>query len=74
MPTVIVVNSDLQGDIKIQGYQDLLQPILKGKIAYSNPNTTTTGYQHMRAIYSLHHPVSDVHRIPRPRDATVKDV
>ena len=39
MPTVIVVNSDLQGDIKIRGYQDLLQPILKGKIAYSNPNT-----------------------------------
>ena len=73
MPTVIVVNSDLQGDIKIRGYQDLLQPILKGKIAYSNPNTTTTGYQHMRAIYSMHHRVSDA-SIPRPRDATVKDV
>lgn len=56
------MNSDLQGDIKIRGYQDLLQPILKGKIAYSNPNTTTTGYQHMRAIYSMHHRVSDVHQ------------
>lgn len=62
MPTVIVVNSDLQGDITIRGYQDLLKPILKGKIAYSNPNTTTTGYQHMRAIYSMHHRVSDVHQ------------
>ncbi|CDR61680.1 extracellular solute-binding protein [Staphylococcus schweitzeri] len=62
MPTVIVVNKDLQGDIAIRGYKDLLQPVLKGHIAYSNPNTTTTGYQHMRAIYSINHQVSDVHQ------------
>lgn len=62
MPTVIVVNKDLQGDIAIRGYKDLLQPVLKGRIAYSNPNTTTTGYQHMRAIYSMNHQVSDVHQ------------
>ena len=29
MPTVIVVNKDLQGDIAIRGYKDLLQPVLK---------------------------------------------
>ncbi|WP_256050772.1 substrate-binding domain-containing protein, partial [Staphylococcus aureus] len=50
------------GEIKIRVYQDLLQPIRKGKIAYANPNTTTTGYQHSRAIYSRHHRVSDVHQ------------
>lgn len=61
MPTVIVVNKDLQGDIIIRGYEDLLQPTLKDRVAYSNPKTTTTGYQHMRAIYSMHHKVSDVH-------------
>ena len=30
MPTVIVVNTDLQGDMTIHGYKDLLQSSLKG--------------------------------------------
>ena len=51
MPTVIVVNTDLQGDMTIHGYKDLLQSSLKGRVVYSNPHSTTTGYQHMRAMY-----------------------
>ncbi len=55
MPTVIVVNKDLIGSIPVRGYEDLLQPPLNARVAYSNPYTTTTGYQHMRALYHLHH-------------------
>ena len=31
--SVLIVNTDLIGDIKIEGYEDLLNPALKGKIA-----------------------------------------
>ncbi|MFO3719814.1 extracellular solute-binding protein [Staphylococcus felis] len=65
IPTVIVVNKDLQGDIAIRGYKDLLQPALKDRVVYSNPNTTTTGYQHMRAMYSMHQEVKDVHHFQK---------
>nr|WP_240622411.1 extracellular solute-binding protein [Staphylococcus lutrae] len=65
MPTVIVVNTDLQGTIPIEGYHDLMQPSLYHKVAYSNPKTTTTGYQHMRGLYHLHHRVEDVHQFQK---------
>ncbi|MBI5974830.1 extracellular solute-binding protein [Staphylococcus canis] len=62
MPIVIVVNEDLKGDIPIRGYTDLMHhPALNTRVAYSNPNTTTTGYQHMRAIYSMSNEIQDVH-------------
>nr|WP_086428897.1 extracellular solute-binding protein [Staphylococcus cornubiensis] len=62
MPTVIVVNTDLQGDITINGYMDLMQPALDQKVAYSNPKTTTTGYQHMRGLYHIHNRVAEIHQ------------
>ncbi|WP_434556734.1 extracellular solute-binding protein [Staphylococcus delphini] len=62
MPTVIVVNTDLQGDIHINGYTDLMQPALKQKVAYSNPKTTTTGYQHMRGLYHIHGNSDAIHQ------------
>lgn len=37
IPSVIMVNKKLIGDIKIQGYDDVLNPALKGKIAFANP-------------------------------------
>ena len=33
----LIVNTDLIGDIKIEGYEDLLAPALKGKIATADP-------------------------------------
>lgn len=62
-PTVTVVNSGLQGGIKIRGCQDLLRPIFKGKVTYLNPNTTAIDCRHMRAIYSMHYRVSDMHQL-----------
>ena len=34
IPSVIMVNTDLIGDIEVNGYEDLLNPALKGKIAH----------------------------------------
>ena len=34
VPSVIMINTDLIGDIEINGYADLLNPELKGKIVY----------------------------------------
>ncbi len=35
--SVLIVNTDLIGDIKIEGYEDLLNPALKGKIRHCRP-------------------------------------
>lgn len=37
VPTIILVNRDLIGDIEIKGWNDLLNPELKGKIAFADP-------------------------------------
>ena len=37
VPTVILVNPELIGDIEIKGFNDLLNPELKGKIAFADP-------------------------------------
>ena len=37
IPSVIMVNTDLIGDIRMEGYEDLLNPELKGKIAFADP-------------------------------------
>lgn len=50
LPMCMVVNTDLIGDIEINGYEDLLQPELKGKIAFVDPNQSSTGLQHLTAI------------------------
>ena len=35
IPSVIMINTNLIGDVKVEGYEDLLNPALKGKIASS---------------------------------------
>ena len=37
VPTVILANTNLIGDIEINGWNDLLKPELKGKIAFADP-------------------------------------
>ena len=37
VPTLIIENTNLIGDIKIESWNDLLNPALKGKIAYAAP-------------------------------------
>ena len=37
VPTVIMANKNLLGDLEIKGWNDLLKPELKGKIAFADP-------------------------------------
>ena len=47
IPSVIMVNTDLIGDIKVEGYEDLLNPALKGKIAMADPSKSSSAYEHL---------------------------
>ena len=42
--SVLLVNTDLIGDIKIEGYEDLLNPALKGKIAAADPASSSSAF------------------------------
>ncbi|WP_314584873.1 extracellular solute-binding protein [Paenibacillus terrigena] len=50
IPMVLLVNKNLIGDIKIEGYADLLNPKLKGKIAFPDPAKSSTGLTHLANI------------------------
>lgn len=54
VPSIIMVNKDLIGNIKINGYQDLLNPNLKGKIAYCSPAVSSSAYEHLiNMLYAM---------------------
>lgn len=42
--SVLMVNTNLIGDIKIEGYADLLNPKLKGKIAAADPASSSSAF------------------------------
>lgn len=45
--SVLIVNTDLIGDIEINGYKDLLNPELKGRIATANPANSSSAFAHL---------------------------
>ena len=49
-PTVMIVNKDLKGDMKIDGFEDLLNPELKGKIAFGDPVNSSSAFQSLLAM------------------------
>lgn len=54
IPSVIMVNTDLIGDIEINGYEDLLNPELKGKIAHCDPAKSSSSYEHLiNMLYAM---------------------
>ena len=54
IPSVIMVNTDLIGDIEINGYEDLLNPALKGKIAHCDPAKSSSSYEHLiNMLYAM---------------------
>lgn len=53
-PTVFIVNNELAGDLKIEGFADLLNPELKGKIAYGDPVNSSSAFQCLiAALYDM---------------------
>ena len=54
VPSVLMVNTDLLGDIKIEGYEDLLNPDLYGKIAYASPEKSSSSFEHLtNMLYAM---------------------
>ncbi|MDQ0207381.1 extracellular solute-binding protein [Alkalicoccobacillus murimartini] len=49
-PTVFIVNTDLAGDIQIDNFQDLLNPELKGRIAFGDPVNSSSAFQSLVAM------------------------
>lgn len=43
----LLVNKNLIGSIPVKGYQDLLNPALKGKIAFTDPSASSSGFGHL---------------------------
>ena len=44
-PTVFIVNKKLKGTMKIEGFADLLNPSLKGKISFGDPVNSSSAFQ-----------------------------
>jgi iron(III) transport system substrate-binding protein len=54
IPSVIMVNTKLIGDIRVEGYQDLLNPALKGKIAFADPSKSSSSFEHLiNMLYAM---------------------
>ena len=54
IPSVIMVNTNLIGDVKVEGYEDLLNPALKGKIAFADPSKSSSSYEHIiNMLYAM---------------------
>ncbi|HHW01593.1 MAG TPA: extracellular solute-binding protein [Thermoanaerobacterales bacterium] len=45
IPSVIMVNTNLIGDIPMKGFEDLLNPALKGKIAFADPSASSSSFE-----------------------------
>lgn len=54
VPSVLMVNTNLIGDIKVESYEDLLNPALKGKIAFSDPAKSSSSFEHLvNMLYAM---------------------
>lgn len=54
IPSVLMVNTNLLGDITVEGYKDLLNPKLKGRIAMCNPATSSSAFEHLiNMLYAM---------------------
>ena len=54
IPSVIMVNTNLIGNVKVEGYADLLNPALKGKIAAADPASSSSAFEHLvNMLYAM---------------------
>jgi iron(III) transport system substrate-binding protein len=45
--SVLLVNNNQIGNIKVEGYADLLNPVLKGRIAMGDPTNSSSAFAHL---------------------------
>ena len=54
IPSVLMINKNLIGGIKVNGYEDLLNPALKGKIAFADPQVSSSSFEHLvNMLYAM---------------------
>lgn len=54
VPSVIMINNDIIGDIEIKGYKDLLNEKLKGHIAFADPKKSSSSFEHLvNMLYAM---------------------
>ena len=54
IPSVLMVNTNLMGNVTVEGYEDLLKPELKGRIAMCSPSTSSSAYEHLlNMLYAM---------------------
>ena len=54
IPSVIMINTNLIGNVKVEGYADLLNPALKGKIAAADPASSSSAFEHLvNMLYAM---------------------
>ncbi|TXJ36637.1 ABC transporter substrate-binding protein [Brachyspira aalborgi] len=54
IPSVLMVNTNLSKNIKIECYEDLLNPALKGKIACADPSASSSAFEHLvNMLYAM---------------------
>ncbi len=54
IPSVIMINTKLIGDIEVNGYEDVLNPALKGKIAFADPSKSSSSFEHLvNMLYAM---------------------
>lgn len=54
VPSILMVNTNLAGDVSIEGYEDLLKPELAGKIAMCDPAISSSAYEHLiNMLYAM---------------------
>lgn len=52
--SVLMVNTELIGDIPVRGYTDLLNPALRGKIAMTDPAASGSAFEHLiNKLYAM---------------------
>lgn len=54
IPSILMLNTNLTGELPLEGYEDLLRPELKGKIAMCSPLTSSSAYEHLlNMLYAM---------------------
>lgn len=54
VPSVIMLNTNILKGIKVEGYQDVLNPALKGKIAFADPSLSSSSFEHLvNMLYAM---------------------
>jgi len=52
--SVLMVNTELIGDIQVRGYADLLNPALRGRIAMTDPSASSSAFEHLvNKLYAM---------------------